>query len=100
MQQALENRQIAPAEPTAMAQLLVDLYEQEELHLYLAKAYAIAALEWNGQGYEYQARSWAYRAAEAGLYIGLGAGVDEYLSDMEELLDGARVHWSWKYRAR
>lgn len=100
LQQALENRQIAPAEPTATAQSLVDLYEQEGLHLYLAEAYAIAALEWNGQGYEYQARSWAYRAAKAGLDVGHGAGVDEYLSEMEPLLDGARSHWSYKHRAR
>ncbi|KAF6810839.1 lysine methyltransferase [Colletotrichum sojae] len=63
----LENRQIAPAEPTAMAELLVGLYRQEGLHTLICKAYAIEAREWNGAGYEYQARKWAYESVQAGL---------------------------------
>ncbi|KAJ0345382.1 hypothetical protein COL154_007808 [Colletotrichum chrysophilum] len=53
LQGYLETREIAPAEPTAMANLLVNLYKQEGLDSYLCKAYAIAAREWNGAGYEY-----------------------------------------------
>ncbi|KAF3807903.1 Histone-lysine N-methyltransferase SMYD3 [Colletotrichum gloeosporioides] len=98
LQGYLETREIAPAEPTAMAELLVNLYKQEGLDSYLCKAYAIAAREWNGAGYEYQARSWAYQSVEAGLVAGSGTGMEEYVRDMESLLDGARKHWSWRYR--
>ncbi|TDZ19269.1 SET domain-containing protein 5 [Colletotrichum orbiculare MAFF 240422] len=94
----LENRQIAPAEPTAMAELLVSLYTQEGLHTFMCKAYAIAAREWNGAGYEYHARRWAYESVRAGLIAGSETGMDAYLSDMEALLDGSRRHWSWRYR--
>ncbi|WQF90293.1 Putative SET domain superfamily protein [Colletotrichum destructivum] len=51
----LESR-VAPAEPTAMAELLVSLYKQEGLDSYICKAYAIEAREWNSAGYKYQAR--------------------------------------------
>ncbi|KAE9569451.1 hypothetical protein CGMCC3_g14456 [Colletotrichum fructicola] len=98
LQGYLETREIAPAEPTAMANLLVNLYKQEGLDSYLCKAYAIAAREWNGAGYEYQARSWAYQSVKAGLVAGSGTGMEEYMMDMESLLDGARKHWSWRYR--
>ncbi|KAF4838620.1 SET domain-containing protein 5 [Colletotrichum tropicale] len=98
LQSYLETREIAPAEPTAMAELLVNLYKQEGLHSYLCKAYAIAAREWNGAGHEYQARAWAYQSVQAGLVAGTGTGMEEYVSDMEALLDGARKHWSWRYR--
>ncbi|KAK2012856.1 hypothetical protein LZ32DRAFT_517926, partial [Colletotrichum eremochloae] len=67
LEKHLESRQIAPAEPTAMAELLVGLYEQESLDAYISKAYAIAAREWNGVGSEYQARLWAYKSVQAGL---------------------------------
>ncbi|TEA18705.1 hypothetical protein C8034_v011914 [Colletotrichum sidae] len=63
----LESREIAPAEPTAMAELLVSLYRQEGLNNYMSKAYALAAREWNGLGHEFQARSWAYESVKAGL---------------------------------
>ncbi|TLD19341.1 lysine methyltransferase [Venturia nashicola] len=98
LERYLENRQIAPADSTAMAELLVDLYEQEGLDSFISKAYAIAALEWNGTGHEYRARSWAYRSVKAGLVASQVAGVEEYMEDMQALLDGARKHWSWKYR--
>lgn len=94
----LENREIAPAEPTAMAELLVSLYEQEGLRLHISKAYALAALEYNGIGNEFKARGWAYKSIEAGLIVGDSAGVDDYVMDMEDLLDGARSHWSWRHR--
>lgn len=94
----LENRQIAPADPTAMAELLVSLYEQEGLYTYMAKAYALAAIEWNGVGQEYKARAWAYKSVQAGLGVGESSGVETYAEDMEDLLDGARAHWSWKHR--
>lgn len=81
-----------------MAELLVSLYEQEGLVPYVSKAYAIAAPEWNSTGHEYQARSWAYRSIKAGIMSGEGAGVEEYLQEIQALLDGARKHWSWKYR--
>lgn len=98
LEQYLENRQIAPAEPTAMAELLVSLYKQEGLDCFISKAYAIAAREWNGAGYEYQARSWAYQSVKTGL-IGGSVGLRQGdLEDMEALLDGARKHWSWRYR--
>ncbi|KAI8239899.1 hypothetical protein K4K55_001391 [Colletotrichum sp. SAR 10_96] len=98
LQGYLETREIALAEPTAMAELLINLYKQEGLDSYLCKAYAIAAREWNGAGYEYQARSWAYQSVKAGLVAGSGTGMEEYMMDMESLLDGARKHWSWRYR--
>ncbi|KAF6842426.1 lysine methyltransferase [Colletotrichum musicola] len=94
----LESRQIAPAEPTAMAELLVSLYKQEGLHTFICKAYAIAAREWNGAGHEYQARKWAYESVQAGLTAGSELGMEELVNDMEALLDGARKHWSWRYR--
>ncbi|KAF4830858.1 SET domain-containing protein 5 [Colletotrichum tropicale] len=94
----LESRHIAPAEPTAMAELLVSLYKQEGLDSFICKAYAIAAREWNGAGYEYQAREMAYESVKAGLIAGSGTGLDDYVNEMEELLDGARKHWSWRYR--
>lgn len=98
LEEYLENRAIAPAEPTAMAELLVDLHEQEGLHLHLCKAYALAALEFNGAGHEYQARSWAYKSVQAGLLVSGSVGVEGYLEEMQELLDGARAHWSWRHR--
>lgn len=98
LEQSLENRQIAPAEPVAMAELLVSLYKEEDLYTNICKAYAIAALESNGAGHEYQARSWAYQSVKAGMIAGSGAGMEEYVEDMEALLNGARKHWSWKYR--
>ncbi|KAK2040786.1 hypothetical protein LZ31DRAFT_473737, partial [Colletotrichum somersetense] len=98
LEKHLENDQIAPAEPTAMAELLVGLYEQEGLDAYISKAYGIAAREWNGVGSEYQARLWAYKSVQAGLIAGLGSGVKEYAEDSETLLDGSRLHWSWRYR--
>ncbi|KAJ0334989.1 hypothetical protein COL922a_009956 [Colletotrichum nupharicola] len=49
LQSYLETREITPAEPTAMAELLVSLYKQEGLDAYLCKAYAITAREWNAQ---------------------------------------------------
>ncbi|WQF80763.1 Putative SET domain-containing protein [Colletotrichum destructivum] len=98
LEQSLENRQIAPAEPTAMAELLVSLYKQEGLDSFISKAYAIAAREWNGAGYEYQARSWAYQSVKAGLIAGSVGLKQGDLEDMEALLDGARKHWSWRYR--
>lgn len=91
---------VAPADPTAMAELLVSLYEQESLHLHISKAYALAALEYNGIGDEYKARSWAYKSVEASLIVGETADIDKYVEDMEDLLDGARIHWSWRYRVR
>ncbi|TKW51458.1 hypothetical protein CTA1_13083 [Colletotrichum tanaceti] len=80
-----------------MAELLVSLYKAEGLDTHICKAYALAAREWNGAGYEYQARLWAYQSVKAGLIA--GSGMDEYVKDMQALLDGARKHWSWRYRA-
>lgn len=98
LEQYLEDRQVTPTDSTAMAELVISLYEQEGLSLYMSKAYALAALEWNGIGHEYQARAWAYKSVAAGLIVGESSGVEEYAEDMEELLDGARAHWSWKHR--
>ncbi|KAL0940397.1 lysine methyltransferase [Colletotrichum truncatum] len=98
LEKYLENEQIAPAEPVAMAELLVSLYKQEGLDPFISKAYAIAALEWHGAGYEYQARSWAYQSVKAGLITTYGLGIEEYLNDMQTLLDRGRKHWSWRYR--
>ncbi|KAE9969973.1 hypothetical protein EG328_006535 [Venturia inaequalis] len=94
----LENRQIAPADSTEMAELLVSLYEQERLYTYMAKAYALAAIEWNGVGQEYKARAWAYKSVQAGMIVGESAMVGGYADDMDDLLDGARAHWSWRHR--
>lgn len=98
LEERLEDRQIAPADSTAMAELLVSLYEQEGLHTYMAKPYALAAIEWNGVGQEYKARAWAYKSVQAGMMVGESSNVVGYAEDMEDLLDGARLHWSWKHR--
>ncbi|KAL0929781.1 uncharacterized protein CTRU02_215211 [Colletotrichum truncatum] len=100
LERHLEDKKIAPAEPTAMAELLVSLYKQEGLELFISKAYAIAAREWNGAGYEYQARLWAYQSLKASTISSLSSGAEEYVEDMNDLLNGARHHWSWKYRVR
>lgn len=81
---------------TGLVTYLLGLYENERLHARIAGAYRLAALTFNGLGYDKQAKMYAELAIEA-LKIEKGEGADG-IKDLEKLIARPNRHWSWSNR--
>lgn len=81
---------------TGLITYLLGLYENERLHCCLGRAYTLAALNFNGLGYEKQAKMYAELAIEA-LKLEKGEGVAD-LRDLEALIKRPNRHWTWSGR--
>jgi hypothetical protein len=81
---------------TAVAQELISLYEQENIHGPITKAYEYAALEYSYVGHRGMAQKYAALAIDAGrLWKG---PLDPDVRKMEELFKNPESHPSWKYK--
>ncbi|KAK1752310.1 hypothetical protein QBC47DRAFT_306708 [Echria macrotheca] len=76
--------------------VLVDLYEQERLHVYMGRAYTKAALNYAAFGMEEEAERYAKLAAEAAKRES-GSGSADFES-MKSLSENPTAHWIWGYR--
>ncbi|KAH8891235.1 SET domain-containing protein [Thozetella sp. PMI_491] len=81
-----------------MAELLINLYKQEDVWGSLYMAYTYAALEYNGIGEPQIAGKYARLALQYGL-PSLG-NKDNYMVEMTRLADDPRQHWSWLLRSK
>jgi hypothetical protein len=80
---------------TETAELLVDLYLQENLDGAVAEAYMYAALEYSYKGDKRMAQKWAAKAVEA---LVLYRGEHHlYYQAMTRLLLNPEAHDSWRY---
>jgi len=81
-----------------MAELLISLYEMEQLWGSMYEVYAYAALEYNGVGDAWTATKYARLAVEYGIPV-----VGEHDNDvvqMGKLADDPWAHWSWMLRMK
>ncbi|CAN8104289.1 unnamed protein product [Discula destructiva] len=81
---------------TGFISYLMGLYENERLHCCLSRAYTLAALNFNGLGYDTQAKVYAEAAIEA-LKIEKGEGAAG-IEDLEALIERPKKHWTWSGR--
>lgn len=81
---------------SSMAEELLALYEEEEVHAALGTGHMFAALAYNAAGEAKGAKKHAKLAIEAGM-VNSGA-VDGDREEMEALLRDPRGHWSWNVR--
>lgn len=80
------------------AELLVTLYELENLQVRIYEAYYRAALEWNGVGDATRAVRYARLCLDKGLLL---RGEDRpFVESMREMVRDARGHWSWRFRVK
>ncbi|KAK0621466.1 hypothetical protein B0T17DRAFT_467302, partial [Bombardia bombarda] len=79
-----------------MAELLISLYEQEELGGMMYEAYAAAAREYNGRGDVWTAVKYARLAIDWGI-PSVGER-DADVLDMQRLVANVWIHWSWMWR--
>ena len=97
------QRKLADWEPTsvgspALAETLLELYEQEHLHAAVGTGHMFAALAYNAVGNTKSAVRHGKMAIEAGI---MGNGSEEAnAADIEALLHGPRDHWSYMARSR
>lgn len=80
---------------TAMAEELIQLYAEENLHAAKATGYKVAALAYNAVGDVRTAQRHAKSALDMGI---VSSGLDEYAEEMKRILANPVAHWS--YRAR
>jgi hypothetical protein len=81
-----------------MAEQLISLYREENLHAPIAEAYMYAALQNSANGQQFMAVKYASLAVEKGM---LYAGPDyKDVVEMRSLMDDPGKHWSWKLRER
>lgn len=81
---------------TGLITYLLGLYENEGLHCCLGKAYKLAAMNFNGLGYEKQAKMYAELAIEA-FKLEKGGGTADIM-DMETLIKKPNKHWTFSNR--
>lgn len=81
---------------TGLITYLLGLYENESLHCCLGRAYTLAALNFNGLGYETQAKKYAELAIEA-LKVEKGEGNAD-IRDLEALIKRPNKHWTFSGR--
>lgn len=81
---------------TGLITYLLGLYENERLYCCLGRAYTLAALNFNGLGYEKQAKMYAELAIEA-WKVEKGQGAVE-IRDLEALIKRPNKHWTWSGR--
>ncbi|KAJ4413820.1 SET domain-containing protein 5 [Gnomoniopsis sp. IMI 355080] len=82
---------------TGLITYLLGLYENEGLYCCLGRAYKLAALNFNGLGYEKQAKMYAELAIEA-LKLEKGEGAAADISDLEALIKRPNKHWTFSGR--
>ncbi len=79
-----------------MAELLVSLYDMENLWTAMHEAYTLAALEFNAVGEPWTAVKYARMAVEYGVPM-VGEGDDD-MGEMAKLAEDPWSHWSWERR--
>jgi hypothetical protein len=91
----LDYTSLSKATP-GMAELLISLYEQEQLWGPIYEAHQLAATEFNGVGDVWGAEKYARLGLEAALVYRGPGHVD--VKALELFLEGPREHWSWMLR--
>ncbi|KAK3692639.1 hypothetical protein B0T22DRAFT_495738 [Podospora appendiculata] len=81
-----------------MAELLISLFEQEQLWGMMYEAYTFAAMEFNGAGDPWTAAKYARLAVEWGLWS-VGEKNDDVV-EMASLAADPLAHWSWMLRSK
>ncbi|KAK3944564.1 SET domain-containing protein [Diplogelasinospora grovesii] len=81
-----------------LAELVISLYEQEQLYGMMYQMYTFAALEYNGVGDPWTATKYARLAIEWGLWS-VGE-TDSDVVEMESLARDPWGHWSWMLRTK
>jgi hypothetical protein len=81
-----------------MAELLVSLFEQENLWSTIYEAYTFAAVEHNGAGDPWLATKYARLAIQHGLASGGPDDID--VVEMQSLARDPWSHWSWMLRTK
>ena len=81
-----------------MAELLISLYQQENLWGMMYEAYTYAALEYNGAGQPWTAIKYARLAIEHGIPA-IGENHDDVIA-METVAEDPSQHWSWMHRTK
>lgn len=92
LQAILQDHSATSTATTAMADLLVSLYELEHLHGPVSEAYALAAIEYNAAKDRWGALRYAYLAVESGLLY--GGEKDGDVKAMQKLIASPEGHWS------
>lgn len=84
----------------AMAEKLIELYEEEKLHAAVATGYMFASLAYNAIGDTKKARKYAARALETGIVNnGVSGGTDD-VEEMRVMRADPKRHWSFMRRKR
>ena len=98
LREELEDYSEGSEASTGMADLLVSLYEMENMDGPITEAYTLAAIEFNGVGDVWSASKYARLAVEAGLIY--GGPRDNDVKQMEKLLKNPKKHWSYMLRTK
>jgi len=80
-----------------MAEQLISLYEEEELHAAKATGHTFAALAYNAVGDTKIAEWHAEFALDSGM---VNSGTDDDAEQMKKILEDPKKHWSYNVRAR
>jgi hypothetical protein len=81
-----------------MAEELLILYEEENIHAALGMGHMFAALTYNAVGDISRAKRHARLALQAGMVSNGSGGGDE--EEMRSLREDPKGHWSWLVRAK
>jgi hypothetical protein len=79
-----------------MAEVMIELYQQERLHVQISTAYESAAYAYSVMGDEYRTMKYASKAVEA-LTIMYGAD-HELTMDLFEMMLEPKQHRTWLYK--
>lgn len=81
---------------TELADLLVNLAEEEPLDAVMLQPYRAAALEWNAIGDREKAIDYAELAVKYG--VNSFGERNHMVRDMRDLINDPEQHWSWRFR--
>ncbi|KAK3898837.1 hypothetical protein C8A05DRAFT_46945 [Staphylotrichum tortipilum] len=81
-----------------MAELLIALYDMENMWTAVHEAYTLAALEFNAVGEPWTAVKYARMAVEFG--IPMVGEADDDMGEMAKVAEDPWSHWSWERRVR
>ncbi|CAG8983165.1 hypothetical protein HYALB_00010313 [Hymenoscyphus albidus] len=87
----------------AMAEWLIELYEEEHLWASRPISYVFAALAYNGVGDAEKARAFAIKSLETGMINRgvnkeMGPGNNNDIADMQAIIKDPKSHWTWMAR--
>ena len=98
LRKEVEDYTRTDASSPQQAELLIELFELEDIRVKIHQAYFHAAVQWNSMGDNMTAIKYARRVIDHGM---ISVGPEQWIvKDMQQLARSPLEHWSWGARER